>query len=195
MVHRVFLLIAVLGVAGACSAAQHAPPRPAAKPLAELVPATAAGFRQVGSEVLPDGNGTLFRFRDTSAVYMSVILYAADPGARSRFPAPDSLLGYEGAKFAQVIEIQARRGLYRNHRVIASRPDSVPVARGGMRGYTSLAAGVLRGRPVVEYQRLFLLDTTFVKVRATVPGASWPRPDLDTATAAILAALIGGNGG
>jgi hypothetical protein len=194
MVPRLIRVIAVVGVTVGCSRAQQATPAPTPMSSVAEAPAEAGGFRRVNRETLPDGGGTLFRFRDSSSAYLTVILYPTDSAARRAYPTPASLLRYEGAKFVQVMDIQVRRGLYRNYRLLASRPDSVPVVPTLAPGHTSVASAVLRGRPVVEYQRLFLVDTTFIKVRATIPEADWPRPDLDDVTRTILASLVGRSG-
>lgn len=134
---------------------------------------------------LPDNGGTLFRFRDTSSVHLTVILYPVDSAARALRDATPG-----GRQVGLDNGAQVRRGVYTSYRLMASRPDTVATAPGLMPGHTGTAAVLFRGRPVVEYQRLFLIDTTFVKVRATIPETSWPRRDVDSAITAIVASLI-----
>lgn len=161
-----------------------------ARPLADRVPTETGTYRQVERRELPDDGGTLFRFRDASSVHLTVILYPVESAARSAPRDATAILRQEGDKWASIMETQVRRGVYTSYRLMASRPDTVATAPGLMPGHTGTAAVLFRGRPVVEYQRLFLIDTTFVKMRATVPETSWPRRDIDSAIAAIVASLI-----
>ena len=157
--------------------------------LERRVPTALGAYRRVGRELLPGSAGTAFRFRDTSALNLTVVLYAPDADALALYPTPVALLVYEDVKFARAMELQARRGAIANYQLLVTRPDSVLAGSRVVPGHLSVASGAYRARPMMELQYLYLVDATFVKVRATVPQASWPRGDLVPAVEQLVAAL------
>ena len=182
-----------LAMAAACRP-PGAPPGAAARtpervPLERRVPTALGAYRRGDREPLPRGAGTAFRFRDTSAVHLTVVLYAPDADALARYPTPPALLADEDGKFARTMELQVQRRAIASYRLLVTRPDSVLAGTRMVPGHMSAASRAYRSQPVVDLQYLYLVDSTFVKVRATLPQASWPRRDLRAAVEQLVAAL------
>ena len=188
--------VACLVGASACRSAGGVPDpapspatTPATVPLDQKVPAQAGGFRIVERQTLAGDGGLLIRFRDTSAVLMTLFLYAPEAAAATRYPEPAALLRYEADKFAEVMAIQTQRGLYSSWRMLASGPDTIRTPQGPVPGHMVATSVVRGGQTMTEQQHLYLIGTTFVKVRTTLPATVGSRADLPRVIAEIVTPL------
>jgi hypothetical protein len=169
---------------------------PSSAPTATVraVPTQVGAYRLVEQRRLqaPPGvsdAGMVYRFRDTSAVYLSVFVYPVSPEAAQRNADPAAQVRAEGEKFLEILPIQAQRGIYTSYHVLATRPDSVTVGSLTVPGHMAAASTLRRGQREVELQYVHLIGNTFVKVRATVPDGSWPRADLPTVISQLVSSL------
>jgi hypothetical protein len=142
------------------------------------------------SPLTAPGVGTIYRFRDSTAINLSVITYelsADDAAPNATAPAR---VRVEGDHFLEILAIQVRRGVYDTYHVLLVRPDSVVVGRSITPGMIATVSVEQRGRTGYELQYLYLIDRTFVKIRASVPASAWPRTDLDSFATELVTALV-----
>jgi hypothetical protein len=185
-------VVALIALTACRSAGGRVVQSASAAPPASLesrVPSALGAFTRVEREVLPSSAGTRFRFRDTSSVLFSLFLYAPEVADWTRYPEPTELLEHEAEKLFQIQEIEARRGAITNLRRLATRRDSVDVFSRQVLGHVVATSNARRGQAQVDLQYLYLIDSMFVKVRATVPAPSWPRSDIEPAVKALVTAL------
>ena len=155
------------------------------------MPKQIGAFRMIERhEMQPSGTGTMHRFRDSTAVNLSVILYDATSRRDERGADPRALVENEGRLFAEVLEIQLRRRVYRSYAPIVARYDSVVVGQGIVPGFFVAASAIHPGgRKSYEVQYMFLIGDMFVKVRVTIPEENWPRPDLESFVNSLVTTL------
>lgn len=188
MVHRIALAMVCLVLPLACQRA--AATRPAGNPVspASAMPTELGQFRLTEQRTLGDG-GRLYRYRDTSTVFLTVFRYPITAAAAQRSLDPAARARWEGENFLRLLPIQQQRGIYTTYQLVVSRPDSVRVASRIVPGHMLAVSTLRRAQPEYELQYVYLLGDDFVKVRATIPAAKWPRADLPELVSALVTRL------
>ena len=185
------VVLAMALFAAACSSGGAAPASaPVPAPSGE-VPRQIGRFALVQrSPLTAPGTGTIYRFRDSTAINLSAIVYDLTDEEVARNSTASARVKAEGEKFLEILPIQVRRGVYDTYHVLLVRPDSVVIGRVTAPGVIATASVEQRGQTGYELQYLYLIDRTFVKIRASVPASAWPRTDLDSFATELVMALV-----
>jgi hypothetical protein len=183
---RAVSVAALLGATGACRSggAPASAPAAAAPPAAALMPAKDAAMpEQVGSYRLTERAAvsgfpmdSLYRFRDSSRINLSVIRYAGTD--QPRLAADSQTVAAEGAKFAAVQQLLVERGAIQSFEVAFAGTSMISL--GGVRipEHATAVAVRSRGRVGVELQYLYVVGGKFLKVRASLPEDGWQSSDV-----------------
>jgi hypothetical protein len=154
------------------------------------MPEQVGKFRMIKREALrPAGTGTIYRFRDSSKVNLSVILYDVTADAIRDVPDPVARVQHEGSVFLQVLSIQRSRGIYSAYTIIVARPDSIIVGQRVIPGFLAAASVLRAGRKSYELEYLHMIDNMFVKTRVSIPELEWPRIDLTSFVESLVNSL------
>jgi hypothetical protein len=184
------VVLALALLAAACSSGAAAPASAPSPTPAGEVPRQIGQFALVQRAPLSaPAVGTIYRFRDSTAINLSVITYDLSSDDATRNATAPARVKAESELFLQILAIQMRRGVYDTYHVLLVRPDSVVVGRVVTPGMIATASVEERGRAGYELQYLYLINRTFVKIRVSVPGTLWPRPDLDGFATELVTAL------
>jgi hypothetical protein len=189
--------VAALLTSLACAGGQRAAVAPSSRaPASELsrldglMPEKVGPFSRVAREVMRGGGGDMiFRFRDTSAVNLSVIVYPVRRTGDEGVLSSDARVRHEGALFAETLPVMKDRRWIESFQIILQRPDSLIVDQTVIPGFVTAASTRQRGRAYYELQFLHLIRGDYVKVRATVPEPLWPREDLAAFDSSLIRIL------
>lgn len=176
---RLILPLLAMSALAACaqrSAASGAATSPTAAVAACDSPALDR-YTLAGSELLPTGpRDSIYRFRDSSTAFVSLIRYAVTPDVRFDADSQAWTLR-EGDKFPQVQQLLLEAGRQDDNRLLVA--DSSRLDVGGRSINESMyAMAVMRMRvPTVEVQYLYLIGDRFLKVRGSFQSDQWGRSD------------------
>jgi hypothetical protein len=189
-------LVALLWCACSSGPPPASAPQPSTLPASDIarfaraMPARIDAFSLADREVMRGGNGDMiFRYRDTSSVNLSVIVYPAESPERRDTGTPRERVDHEGHLFLEILPIQVQRGLYQSYETLVAHPDSLTPGV-VVPGYFVAARVQHRGRTYYELQHLHLIGGDFVKVRATIVEAGWPRADVERFDSTLVETLI-----
>ncbi|MEO5589743.1 MAG: hypothetical protein ABIS03_09165 [Gemmatimonadaceae bacterium] len=135
---------------------------------------------------------SLFRYSDSSATLLSVIIYDVAPDVKavadSQMWAPR-----EGDKFREVQRMQRERGRIGDYVIAFSDTATLTVGRSRIVEH-SIASPTRfsNGTIAVEMQYLYLVAGRFVKVRATVPENKWQEIPIRSFARELARIMAGG---
>jgi|GEM_PF-6985486 len=132
-----------------------------------VLPERVGEFTIVETSRYPDPSlGTLYRYRDGSALQPDVYVYPLTGTARGGGDAPVDRARAESRLFLATLPISQRRGAFQRFRVIADGP--IPAGPdGGIEGWHVAAELVEPGQVRRTHQHLFAIGDELIKVRTT----------------------------
>jgi hypothetical protein len=164
------LLVASLTTACAHTAApEPAPSHPGGAEAREgiALPERVGAFSIVETQRFPEASlGTLYRYRDGTALLPDVYVYPLTRTAREGGDAPVDRARAESRLFLATLPINQRRGAFQRFRVIADGP--IPAGpEGGVEGWHVAAELIRPGQVRHTHQHLFAIGDELIKVRTT----------------------------
>lgn len=141
-------------------------------------PRTIDQFQMEESEPIDPsaGGGMLYRYADSTSTRITVFIYPIPP--RQLTYGPQHALVREKNFFVQGLAEGVRRGWYESYKVADDLAIDIPTARGNIPGLAVLVTASARNRAVVEAFYIFAIDSSFVKIRATMYPAPGTKPRL-----------------
>ncbi len=170
-----------------------APASAAAPPTADLpVPARLQGYTLRGSEPVGESYpGTVYHFGNGSDTDVGVIVYPVTREARRGSDA-QHWVTHEGELFQQVLPDEVQRGWIEGYHVVRIAPAPVTSRTLTIPGHVTT---VVTRRPAgdvwVEFQYLYMIRGSFLKVRASVPERAWPQTDVPQFAKTLALAVAG----
>jgi hypothetical protein len=157
-----------------CASAPSPAPAPVLANVYARIPSELAGFKLTErSTVRGMPSDSLFRFRDTTQVRLTVIVYNVPADARDANL--DLSTMREGENFRTVQAAQKARGVISDYTEPVSDTTRIPAGKGRIFVHFVVVPTRWPNATVtVETQHLYVIAGKFVKVRATIPHSLWP---------------------
>ncbi len=187
------LLLALISPACASRrpAAQAGGPSPALATTTSCpsLPDSLLGYRLTGSHVFPDASlGTGYRFSGPPGERVTVFVYPITAEKRTGADV-QAWVTAEGRTFLQTFPAGVQRGWYQSYADTIAHAEPVTFDGGTVPGFLAGAATKTNGRIAVELQYVYAVCEHFVKVRATLDGATWENSNLPNFAKALAARL------